>query len=414
MSFPDRPGVYCFKGKAGKTIYVGKAKSLKLRVRSYFQEPHDSFKIKSLLKEYKTINYIVTPTELEALLLERRMIRKLKPYYNVLLKDDKRYPYLKLSVNEQWPRLLLSRKKEQDGAKYYGPYEGRSVHETIRLLTRLFPIRRCKAAELKPRKQPCLQYHIKRCYSPCTGAIGNAEYRNFVSAIEKLLDGNVAAAIFVLETEMKAAAGKKNFEIAARLRDRIRSIQRMQQKRKGWMPRQREKRGETGIWELKRLLKLERNPNRIEAFDISNIGAVAMVASMVVFEGGVPKKSDYRRFKIRGVAGKPDDVAAMQEVVLRRYTKTLKSKLPKPNLVLIDGGIAQVQAGKKSLKQAGLNKIPILGLAKREEELFLPEKNVPLKVDKNSPALQLLQCIRDEAHRFAISYHRKLRRLVIP
>ena len=409
MKFPDQPGVYLFKDKTGRVIYVGKAKSLKDRISSYFQKPIESPKTAALISEYKKIDFIITPTELEALLLERQLITKYNPRFNIMWKDDKQYPYLKLTLNEEWPRLIMVRKKDDDGAKYFGPFESRSVKDTIRLIKKLFPIRWCKESPLKFRQQPCLQYHLKHCPGPCVGGIKREEYQNYLNAIIKVLDGDLSSAIKYLNDEMVNAAKGQNFEQAARLRNRINNLSRILQKKPDWIPKRKEKEGDTSLWELKNELGLDKMPRRIEAFDVSNIQAEALVASMVTFFDGEPKKSDYRKFKIRGFL-LANDVGAMNQAVFRRYAGSLKNKMDTPDLVLIDGGIAQVRSAKKALTEAKI-KVPVIGLAKKLEAIYFPEKNIPLKLPLSSPALKLLIRVRDEAHRFAITYHRASRRI---
>jgi len=408
-AFPNLPGVYLFKDKAGRVIYVGKAKSLKDRISSYFQKNLESPKTEALLGAYRTIDFMVTPTELEALLLERRLIDKYKPRFNIMWRDDKQYPYLKLTLNEEWPRLIMVRKKEEDGAKYFGPYESRSVRETIRLIKKLFPLRWCKESPLKKRQQPCLQYYLKHCWAPCVGGISREEYLNFCQAIISTLNGDISSALSALQKEMGVAVARQDFERAAKIRDRIRSLSRVLQKKPGWIPRPAEREGDPGIFELKRRLDLPRLPKRIEAFDVSNISGTNQAASLVVFREGEPLKSDYRKFKIKTVEA-PNDVAAIFEVVSRRYGGTLKGKMEKPDLILVDGGITQARAARRALDQVRL-KIPVIGLAKKNEEIYFPKKNAPLKLSPEGAALKLLMRIRDEAHRFALQYHRARRGL---
>jgi len=246
-AFPAQPGVYLFKDKNKKVIYVGKAKSLKDRVSSYFKQPIDSPKTEALIATYKTLNYIVTPTELEALLLERKLIEKYKPHFNIALKDDKQYPYIKLTTNEEWPMLVVVRKKEDDGAEYFGPYDATSVRETLRLLKKSFPLRSCKESPLKMRKQPCLEYHIKRCSGPCINATTKEEYLALCNAISSLLKGDLTSTIAFLNEEMKAASESQNYERAAKIRNRIWSLSKIMQKRPDWMPKKKEIKGETGL-----------------------------------------------------------------------------------------------------------------------------------------------------------------------
>lgn len=406
-NFPDRPGVYLFKDAKGKIIYVGKAKSLAKRVSSYFRQPIDSPKTQALVSNYRAIDFIVTPTELEALLLENKLIKQYQPKYNIQWRDDKNYPYIKLTTNEEWPRLLIVRKKENDQALYFGPYNAQSVKETIRLLYRLFPIRSCIETPMKIRSAPCLKYHIKRCFAPCIGKISKEQYHNFCRAIAKLLSGNLESAVAYLKGEMQAASAAQKFEAAARLRDRIKSLERIGKEKPGWQPPRRVIEGDPSLYELRNLLGLKRLPRRIEAFDVSNIQGKNPAASLVVFENGAPLKRDYRRFIIRSVE-QPNDVASIEEVVFRRYAKSLKKELANPELILIDGGIAQARAAFTALKKAKA-KIPVIGLAKKEEKIYFPYGRPPLALPADSGALNLLQRMRDEAHRFALSLHRKRR-----
>ncbi len=405
--FPNLPGVYIFKDAKGIPIYVGKAKSLKNRVSSYFKTPLDSPKTELLVKNQKSLEYIVTQNELEALLLENKLIKKFKPKYNILLKDDKNYPYIKLTINEDYPRLLSVRKKESDGALYFGPYDGRSVKETIKLVNRLFSLRTCKDGALRKRSQPCLKYHIRRCFAPCVGAISKKEYRVLSDAAASLLSGDLEGTLFSLKKEMEGLSKDKKFEQAAKIRDQIRGLEKIEGKKPSWVPKRRAISFKNVLEDLKKALGLYSTPNRIEAFDISNISGTNSVASMVVFSFGEPLKSDYRKFIIRKVEG-INDPESIREAVYRRYSKTLRNKLPKPDLILVDGGITQVNSAYKAITEAGVL-VPLIGLAKKEEAIFFPKKKKPLVLDRNSEALMLLQKIRDEAHRFAVSFHKKRR-----
>lgn len=407
QDFPNFPGVYLFKDKSGAVIYVGKAKLLRNRLSSYFQKNIESEKTKALVSNYETIEYIVTQSELEALLLENKLIKKYKPYYNIQWKDDKNYPYLKLTINDEWPRIIVVRKKENDGALYFGPYEGKSVKDTLRLIKKLFPIRTCKETPLRKRNQPCLQYHIKRCWGPCIGKVSNDQYRNLARAIASILSGDMDQTINALKLEMKQAASEKNYEQAARLRNKINGLERMRRAKPSWVPQRRAFSPDIILLELQKELSLPKMPKRIEAFDVSNTSGTETVASMVTFEHGIAKKSDYRKFIIKSVKG-PNDVASIYEAVYRRYAKSLSKTLPLPDLVLIDGGIPQVNMAKQAQNAAKIN-IPMIGLAKKQEEIFFPRKRKPIILSKESKALQLLQNIRDEAHRFAVTFHKKRR-----
>jgi excinuclease ABC subunit C len=406
-SLPNQPGVYLFKDKNREIIYVGKAKVLRKRVASYFRSQPD-LKTSILLDRLFDIDYIVTGSELDALVLEDELVKKYKPRYNISLRDDKAYPYLKLTVNEEWPRFFLARRKERDGSLYFGRYQGGMVRAVIRLVKKLFPIRWCSESPLKKREQPCLFYRIGSCSGPCIGKISRDDYLALVQGIILLLEGKMDQAIDKLREEMEKASREQNFEQAAYLRDRLRLLEKMREGKpnlaKAPSPRQV---GE--LTELQAALKLKKLPLRIEAFDISNIQGSNIVGSMVTFMGGLPLKNDYRRFKVKTVKGKPNDVQAIYEVVKRRYAGSLTNKLEWPDLVLVDGGLAQVNSGQKALREER-KEIPVIGLAKREEEIFFPARRAPLRLGRQSCALQLLQRIRDEAHRFAVAYHRQKRR----
>jgi len=406
-ALPSRPGAYLFKDKNGVVLYVGKAKSLRKRVSSYFTKKTD-LKTGIMLERLHDIDYVVTASELDALILEDELVKKYKPRYNVSLRDDKAYPFLKLTVNEKWPRLFLVRRKEKDKALYFGRYQGGMVREVLRLVKKLFPIRWCREAPLRMRKQPCLYYRIGSCSGPCVRKISREDYMALVSGIISLLEGRMDEAVDRLREEMEKGARDHDFERAAYLRDRIRVLQKMMEGKdlaKAPTPRRL-----LEVEELKAKLRLSKKPMRIEAFDISNIQGANIVGGLVTFYGGLPLKNDYRRFQIRSVEKKPNDAAAIREVVKRRYSGSLARKLPLPDLVMVDGGIAQVNSGKKALQEAGKGRIPVIGLAKKQEEIYLPGKASPLSLPRTSAGLKLLQRIRDEAHRFAVTYHREKRK----
>ena len=407
LAIPQKPGVYFFKGKRGEILYIGKAKSLRRRVVSYFTKQPD-IKTSILLGRLSDISYITTDTELGALILEDELIKKYKPRYNISLRDDKAYPFLKLTVNEKWPRLFLVRRRQEDGARYFGRFQGGLVREIIRLTKKLFPIRWCKESPLRLRKQPCLYYRIGSCSGPCIGKVRPKDYRGLVQGIISLLKGKMDQAVTELEREMKKAAARQDFEAAASLRDRVGLLKKMiegKELHKAPSPRLLFE-----ISELQKKLKLKNAPMRIEAFDVSNISGTNIVGAMVAFYGGLPLKRDYRKFKIKSVEKKANDVAAIYEVVKRRYTGSLSSKLAQPDLVMVDGGITQLGAAARALADSALATMPVIGLAKREEKIYTAKNKRPLLLPKTSPALNLLQRIRDEAHRFAVTYHRQKRR----
>ncbi len=399
-AIPGKPGVYLFKDEKGVVLYAGKAKSLRKRVSSYFTRPAE-IKTSILLSRLYDIDYIITASELDALILENELIKKYKPRYNISLRDDKAYPYLKLTVNEEWPRLFMVRKKDKDGALYFGRYQGSMVREILRQVKKLFPIRWCKETPLRKREQPCLYSRIGSCSAPCVGNIDRPSYLALVKGIVLLLEGKMVKALEKLREEMEKASAEQDYERAAYLRDRIKLLEKMVEGRS--LHKTPSPRLLSEVAELQRELKLERIPMRIEAFDVSNISGTNTVASMVTFYGGLPLKNEYRKFKIRGLSGKPDDVAAMRETIKRRYTGELAEKMDRPDLILVDGGAGQVGAAAREIKD-----IPIIGLAKKEGRLYLLNGKT-LKLPASSSALQLLQRIRDEAHRFAVTYHRKRR-----
>lgn len=537
-TFPEKPGVYIMKDKSGKVIYVGKAVSLKHRVRSYFKSG-DSLppKVSSMVSHIEDIEYIVTDSEVEALILECNLIKFYRPKYNILLKDDKHYPYIKITMNEPFPRIEVVRRVKKDGAKYFGPYvDAKAMREAIDVLRKIFPIRSCKKdlSRVPLKERPCLNYHIKLCAAPCQSFISEEEYGELVKNVVMFLEGKKEQLLGHLKAKMEEAASSLNFEAAAVYRDQIAALEKILEKQKisstdlvdqdiiamargfdttcltvffvregniierepfilsntegaerkeilaafikqfydgasfipkeiiveeeidereaieAWLsakkgsrvkiivPKRGEKRdliemvaenamayleqketfeerqkirNEKAMEDLKRYLDLEKLPRRIEAFDISNTQGTESVASMVVFENGMPKKEDYRRFKIKTVEG-PNDFESMKEVIFRRFKRGLEGDekfKDLPDLVVIDGGKGQLRYALEALKELNLNHIPAIGLAKEFEHVFVEGKSDPIILPRDSEALYLLQRVRDEAHRFAVTYHRKLR-----
>jgi len=531
---PRSAGVYLFKGHGGEFLYVGKARSLRSRVRSYFQEARvDSPRLDRLVDRVEDVEIVVTDTEREALVLENSLIKTHKPRFNVLLRDDKNHPYLKLTLEEGYPRLYIVRQPGGGGNVYSGPYVPASLaRKTANLVHRLFGIRNCKEKLDGKRPRPCLQYQIHRCIAPCVDTLVSLEtYRKAAEDARLFLEGRNDDLIASLKSKMHEEAAGEKFEEAARLRDNVRMLEDLatRQKMAGvrgdesdvfgfyregsqavlqvfsirsgkvvdrdsfllenidfhddaalveaslkqyyelgrFLPStiqvpadfpyreavaeqlsaQKESRVEIlvprrggkkrlvelvsknarlayeldfreegrqavqRLEELQKVLELPYRPERIEGFDISNIQGSEVVASMVVFERGQPKRSDYRKFKIRSLEkGKPDDFAAMREVVMRRYRRLLEEGAELPDLVLIDGGKGQLGAALEGLQELGLSHLPTVSLAKKEEWIFRPGQSEPLMLDHHSPALQLLQRTRDEAHRFAVTFHRQQRK----
>jgi len=522
---PTKPGVYLWK-RGERVIYVGKAKDLRARVGHY---AHGEDKAGRIFAEADGLEFIVTRDEVEALLLEANLIKAHRPEFNVLMKDDKHYPFLKLT-NDPYPMLIVTRRVEDDGAGYWGPFpDAGAVRRIKRLVDRVFPLRKNSGVPMKKRRRPCLNYAMGRCLAPCVGRADPGEYAAAVRQVRQLLDGQVDDLLGELTARMEEAAAAQNFELAAELRDQLRALERffssgqqayavglgdldavglaksgayamvqvfqirggrilgrtsrfvenagdaseaevleaflrdyylvasplpplvllplqtegqhlfarvlaqragrkvelrrpqrgekvrllqfaMQNARAGLEAElaRLEKRGDhPALASLQRSLGLSRRPWRIEGYDISNLFGSAVVAAIAVFEGGRPKKSQYRRMRIRGLADKPDDYKSMEEAVYRRFSGSLQAKMESPDLLLIDGGLGQVRAAAKALERAGVS-LPLVGLAKREEVLVLPSgERVMLPLD--DPGLRLLIHLRDETHRFGLAYNRKLR-----
>jgi len=537
-NLPHSPGVYLMRDSGGNILYVGKAANLHHRVRSYFTAPQKlTPKLERMVAQVADIDFFVAASEQEALILELNLIKQHHPRYNVRLKDDKTFPYLKISVNEVWPRIYVTRRLEEDGARYFGPFASAgSVRQTLHLLQNIFPFRTCSKEITGKDARPCLEYHLGRCLAPCTGTASRSEYAEVIREVVLFLEGRQERIVRGLEARMNQAAEALDYEKASRLRDQIQAINRVvegqqiaaavrgeqdaiafvQDKdlayvqvffvrdnkligREGFLlqgtrheePKQvmasfikqfyassphipprlllqhpvedvrlledwlRGRRGgrfelqvprrghkkqlvdivaenarqglerlrikelaapralDTALAEIKNELGLKGPLVRMEAYDISNIQGRAAVGSLVVFENGRPKTAHYRRFKIKTVAG-ANDYAMLQEVLRRRFRRVGESAASDawalmPDLVLIDGGKGQLGAALSVLEAAGVS-VPVVGLAKENEELFLPHKKEPVVLPKSSPGLQLLQRLRDEAHRFAIGYFTRLHR----
>lgn len=399
QKIPNLPGVYFFKDEEGKILYIGKAKSLKKRVQSYFYRRLDA-KTQILLSKTQTLDYQPVSTESQAQLLEASLIKKFQPQYNLELKDDKSFPWVRIS-KEKFPVVSIFRRKEidpQDESFYFGPYTNvRLLRDALKLLRRVFGFRSCRI--MPPR--PCLYYRIRLCPAPCAGKISVQEYNLLIERIKLFLEGSHGKLVEKLSLAMQEAAGKKRFEEAARLRDQIKAI--------GAFNPGAVLEGKTeALDSLKKILKLEKIPLRIEAFDISNIFGQEACGSMVSFYRGFPDKGNYRRFRIKGVH-KIDDYQMIKEIVRRRYTRLQNEHKEFPDLIVIDGGRAHVLAAKEQLDRLGID-IPILGMAKEKENIYILNKKTPLRLPEGSLALNLIRRIRDEAHRFALKYHHLLRR----
>ena len=534
---PSLPGCYLYYNKDNEIIYVGKAKILKRRVMSYFNKKHhDSVKVKVLVSQIDRLEYIITNTEVEALILESHLIKKHKPKYNILLKDDKKYPYF-LITDEDFPRIQVIRKKNinPEKGRYYGPYtDVRAMYSTLDFLKKIFPLKQCKTPKFKDR--PCLYYQIGRCMAPCQNKVTSEEYKEIVHKAELFLSGKQSELMEQLKEQMEKYAFSEQFEKAARLRDSYLDLKKTLEKQKvvyentklnediisllsedgifaivilmvregrlidkkdfiyevededrteffatffkeyynsltlGYpdkiVSNELEAVGEKALYEewleilakkkvkisygksnqgkelqmladknarvvldnakLKKMskirddfneigsylaekLQLKNFPHRIECYDISHIQGTNTVASMITFINGQSKKSEYKRFKIKMTEGKPDDFLSMKEVLTRRLSHLGEKNWDKPDLMIIDGGKGQLSSVMEIIEELGITNIDVVSLAKKHEEVFLPKQSKPVILPQNSSALFLFQRIRDEAHRFAITYHRKLR-----
>ncbi len=526
-SLPDKPGVYLMKNAAKKIIYIGKAKSLVKRVRSYFTGVKD-IKTRILMQNVADVETIITRNEYEALLLENSLIKQWAPRFNINLKDGKSYPVIRVT-NEQYPRVFRTRRLIFDGSSYFGPFPNAGGLDLyLELIEKLFPLRKCRG-KLKKRQHPsaghpCLYYHIGRCSAPCTGKIGREEYAKLVEEIKQLLSGRTKQLIQGLTRKRDEAARSLEFERAALLRDQMQIIegftegQRVidyieetrdyvgyaaednlcsfvvlkmregslvdkevfrtevysdpeealgqfilqyytkihnppsvvylppgsdpealsaylsdllrrrikltvsrwrrhsklinmasENARQDILARSREKEQTENLRQLSRVLGLAKTPVRIEGFDIAHLSGQDTVASMVSFSNGKPDKKSYRHFKLRTLKGKIDDYEAMREIIARRYSRVLNEGLDRPDLILVDGGKGQVSAALSVLESLGLRDIPLAGLAKEKEEIFLPDRSEPIVLAEGSAALQVLQAVRNESHRFATGFHKRLR-----
>jgi excinuclease ABC subunit C len=435
---PHQPGVYLHKDRFGTVIYVGKARDLRKRVSQYFQSSRRmgwDLKFNALVEAIHDFDVHVVRSEPEALLLESKLIKEFKPRFNISLRDDKRYLMLKVNLNDPIPNFVFTRLKKDDGARYFGPFvNSLALRNTVALARKQFNLRGCRvftpgAADYKH----CLYAHLKHCTAPCVGNVTREQYLEQVRAACNFLEGQCREMQGQLEAEMKKAAAAHDFEKAADLRDLIRDLQ------DTWKKTEKFARvpytlplainPESDLVELAKILGLPAPPMRIEGFDISNISGTFAVASLVSFKNGRPDRANYRRFKIKTVVGQ-DDFASMAEVVRRRYARLKQSvgqasrlslnsenigdrrdtcPATMPDLILIDGGRGQLNMACAELKKLGLEKIPVIGLAKEFEEIYLPEKSEPLRLGLDHPAVKLLQRVRDECHRVANSYNAQLR-----
>ena len=418
---PRACGVYIMRDAAMDVLYVGKANDLSKRVAQYFDPSRRDLKHSLLVPLVRKIDYIACESERESLLWERKLIQKHQPFFNQMWKDDKAYPYVKITMEEDFPRFMLVRRRKRDGGIYFGPYPKTSlVRNFLRYLWRhkLFPLRPCKweFSEAKPLAEKkinsCLYYHTGQCPAPCAGKVTKADYRKIGAEAALFFSGQYGKLDKIWRKQMEAASKATNFERAARLRDNLSALQHMAERVRyqSVTPKAVEQRLESshGVSELQQALGLEKPPYHVECFDISHSQGKETVGSMVCFKGGQPNKDHYRRFRIRTVAG-IDDFASIKEVVSRRYKRLSAEREPLPDLVLIDGGKGQLGMAERAIAELKL-RMPLASLAKEEELIFLPGRQDPVALGPDSPARQLVERLRDEAHRFAIAYHRLLRK----
>jgi excinuclease ABC subunit C len=433
-TLPHKPGIYLMRDRFGTVIYVGKARDLRKRVSQYFQPSRRlgwDLKFKALTEAIHDLDVHVVKSEPEALLLEGKLIKEFHPRYNISFRDDKRFLMLKVNLNDEIPRFTLTRLKQDDGARYFGPFPNSgALRSTLALVRRQYHLRGCRP--LRPTERDykhCLYAHLKYCTAPCIGNVGREEYLEQVKAACEFLEGQCAGMQEQLEGEMRKAAAAQEYERAAQLRDLLSDLRDTTKKVNRFerlpysLPQAIDP--EKDLAELGGVLGLAGPPQRIEGFDVSNISATFKVASLVTFRNGRPDRVNYRRFKIKTVEGQ-DDFASLAEVVKRRYTRVLKetkvqsprSKAEQggacgerglPDLIVIDGGKGQLGAARAELEKLGLAHVPTIGLAKEFEEIYRPGQKEPLRLGRESGALKLLQRVRDESHRFANTYNAQLR-----
>lgn len=398
-SLPELPGVYIFKDKEGKALYIGKAKSLKRRLQSYFSR-YLSNKTQVLLKKVADIEYILSASESQAQLLEASLIKENLPPYNISLRDDKSFPFIRIT-DEDFPIIYICRKKKakiKDTATYFGPYtNAKLLRKALKTIRKIFTFRSCRVMP----KKPCLYYRLRLCPAPCIGKISKEQYKKTVERIKLFLESRYSQLVNTLSLEIKRFAEEKKYEAAAKVRDQIDTLSVIQQTK---TPRSTL----DELEDLKNLTNLDKVPLRIEAFDISNIFGRQAAGAMVSFYKGLPDKNNYRRFRIKTFEG-IDDYRMLKEVIHRRYSRVLEENLSLPDLILIDGGKSHLRAADEEIKKLGLD-LSLLSIAKDKENIYIKNTPKPIKLNLDTPALNLIRRIRDEAHRFALAYHHILRR----
>lgn len=418
-TFPTTPGIYLMKDDLGKVIYIGKAKNLRSRAGSYFlKAAAEEHRTAELVKHIADIDFIATETEVDALLMEARLVKDIQPRFNSDLKDDKSFPYLQLRLREQYPRVEITRNPRRRGVKLYGPFTSvRSLRQALQVLQRVFQFRTC-TLDIKDEEErwrwfrPCLLHNIRQCTAPCNFRVSREQYRKQIRGLRLVLEGKKERLIAEMEAEMKAAAAATQFEKAARLRDEIASLRKLEMRGdvdKDVQPHVFALDPKRGLVGLRKVLGLPTTPRTIEGVDIAHLSGEDTVASLVSFIDGLPFKPGYRRYKIRTVEG-VDDFASVREVVARRFRRLSDEDAVFPDVLMIDGGKGQLNAAVQAFQMLGIEPPTLISLAKREEEVFRPGESEPLRLSRHSAALRLLQYVRDEAHRFAQHYHHLLRR----
>jgi excinuclease ABC subunit C len=417
--FPDAPGVYLFQDKLGRVIYIGKAKSLKARASSYFlKAAAEDSRTAQLVTEAYDIDFLPADNEVDALLMEARLVKDIQPKFNRDLRDDKTFPYLQITTHEDFPRVEITRSPRTSGVKLYGPFANvSSLRGALQVLQRVFKFRTCPLdiEEHDDRWRwfrPCLLASIRQCTAPCNLRISKEEYRRDINRLRKFLDGGRKPLLEEMRAEMQEAAANRRFEQAAKLRDEIQMLEKLEDRgdlEKHEQPEVFYQDPKKGLNGLKKVLNLPTAPRTIEGVDIAHLGGTETVASLVQFIDGLPFKPGYRRFRIREVKG-VDDYASIHEVVARRFRRLDAEGEVFPDILLIDGGKGQLNKAVAAFETLGIAPPILLSLAKREEIIYAADRDEPLKLSRHAFALRLLQYVRDEAHRFAQHYHHLLRR----
>jgi excinuclease ABC subunit C len=417
--FPTTPGVYLMKDDQGRVLYVGKAKNLRNRASHYFTKAAaEDPRTADLVKLIADIDFLPADSEVDALLLEARLVKDIQPRFNVELKDDKSFPYLQIRMREDFPRVEFTRTPRRRGVKLYGPFtSAKTLRQAMQVLQRIFQFRTCTLdiKEDDPRWRwfrPCLLHSIRQCTAPCNFRVTKEAYRKQIRSLRMVMEGKKDRLIREMEAEMQEASNALLFEKAARLRDDIEALRKLGQRgdvTKDVQPEVFPIDPKRGLIGLRKVLGLERTPRTIEGVDIAHLGGEDTVASLVNFIDGLPFKPGYRRYKIKSVVG-VDDFASIREVVTRRFKRLSRDEEVFPDILLIDGGKGQLNAALEAFRLLHIEPPVLISLAKQEEEVFRPGESEPLRLSRHSAALRLLQYVRDEAHRFAQHYHHILRR----